>query len=86
MDGFTGYKTAAVEAIDTVTTVMDPFHVVALVGDKLDRCRQRVQQETLGHRGRSGDPLYGIRRVARTREALLTERHAAAAPRQSSHR
>ena len=24
MDGFTGYKTAAVEAIDTVTTVMDP--------------------------------------------------------------
>ena len=63
---------AAVEAIDTVTTVMDPFHVVALVGDKLDRCRQRVQQETLGHRGRSGDPLYGIRRVARTRAGLLT--------------
>lgn len=72
MDGFTGYKTAAVETIDTVTTVMDPFHVVALVGDKLDRCRQRVQQETLGHRGRSGDPLYGIRRVARTRAGLLT--------------
>ncbi len=74
MDGFTGYKTAAVEAIDTVVTVMDPFHVVALVGDKLDRCRQRVQQETLGHRGRSGDPLYGIRRVARTRAGLLTEK------------
>lgn len=72
MDGFTGYKTAAVETIDTVTTVMDPFHVVALVGDKLDRCRQRVQQDTLGHRGRSGDPLYGIRRVARTRAGLLT--------------
>lgn len=72
MDGFTGYKTAALETIDTVTTVMDPFHVVALVGDKLDRCRQRVQQETLGHRGRSGDPLYGIRRVARTRAGLLT--------------
>ena len=72
MDGFTGYKTAAVETIDTVTTVMDPFHVVALVGDKLDRCRQRVQQETLGHRGRSGDPLYDIRRVARTRAGLLT--------------
>jgi len=45
MDGLTGYKTAAVEAIDTVTTVMDPFHVVALVGDKLDRCRQRVQPD-----------------------------------------
>ena len=39
MDGFTGYKTAAVETINTVTTVMDPFHVVALVEDKLDRCR-----------------------------------------------
>ena len=74
MDGFTGYKSAAVEAIDTVTTVMDPYHVVALVGDKLDRCRQRIQQETLGHRGRSGDPLYGIRRVARTRASLLTEK------------
>ena len=46
MDGFTGYKSAAVEAIDTVTTVMDPYHVVALVGDKLDRCRQRIQQKT----------------------------------------
>ncbi len=74
MDGFTGYKTAAVEAIDTVTTVMDPFHMVALAGEKLDHCRQRVQQETLGHRGRSGDPLYGIRRVARTRAGLLTEK------------
>ncbi len=26
------------------------------------QCR-RVQQDTLGHRGRKGDPLYGIRRV-----------------------
>lgn len=25
MDGFTGYKTAAVETIDTITTVMDPY-------------------------------------------------------------
>lgn len=72
MDGFTGYKTAAVETIPTVTTVMDPFHVVALAGEKLDRCRQRLQQDTLGHRGRCGDPLYGIRRVARTRAGLLT--------------
>lgn len=74
MDAFTGYKTAAIEAIDPVVTVMDPFHVVALVGDTLDRCRQRVQPETLGHRGRSGDPLYGIRPVARTRAGLLTEK------------
>ena len=74
MDGFTGYKNAAVEAIKTVKIVMDPFHVVALAGAKLDECRQRLQQETLGHRGRSGDPLYGIRRAARTRAALLTKK------------
>jgi transposase len=54
---------------------MDPFHVVALAGDALDRCRQRVQQDTCGHRGRTGDPLYGIRRVLRTGQALLTDRH-----------
>ena len=68
---------ARVEGIDSGQAAGDaahPFHVVALVGDKLDRCRQRVQQETLGHRGRSGDPLYGIRRVARTRAGLLTEK------------
>jgi transposase len=43
-----------------------------LAGDALDRCRQRVQQETCGHRGRTGDPLYGIRRVLRTGADLLT--------------
>lgn len=53
---------------------MDPFHVGALAGAKLDECRQRLQQETLGHRGRSGDPLYGIRRAAKTRATLLTKK------------
>jgi transposase len=47
---------------------------VALAGDALDRCRQRLQQETCGHRGRTGDPLYGIRRVLRTGAELLTDR------------
>lgn len=56
------------------TAVMDPFHVVALAGEALDRCRQRVQQQTCGHRGRTGDPLYGIRRVLRTGAELLTDR------------
>ena len=59
MDGFGGYKNAATEQLPEATTVMDPFHVVALAGAKLDLCRQRVQQQTQGHRGRSGDPLYG---------------------------
>ena len=74
MDGFTGFKTAAAEELPQATAVMDPFHVVALAGDALDRCRQRVQQETLGHRGRSGDPLYGTRRALRTGADLLTEK------------
>jgi transposase len=74
MDGFTGFKTAAAETVPDAVAVMDPFHVVALAGDALDRCRQRVQQDTCGHRGRSGDPLYGIRRVLRTGTDLLTER------------
>jgi transposase len=74
MDGFTGFKTAAAEVLPGAVTVMDPFHVVALAGDALDRCRQRVQQETRGHRGRTGDPLYGIRRALRTGADLLTNR------------
>jgi len=74
MDGFTGYKSAAAEALPDAVAVMDPFHVVALAGDALDRCRQRLQQETCGHRGRTGDPLYGIRRVLRTGVELLTDR------------
>ena len=39
MDGFTGFKTAAAETIPEAVAVMDPFHVVALAGDALDRCR-----------------------------------------------
>ncbi|MBB4684365.1 MULTISPECIES: ISL3 family transposase [Pseudonocardiaceae] len=74
MDGFGGYKNAATDAVPDAVTVMDPFHVVALAGHKLDLCRQRIQQDTLGHRGRTGDPLYRARRTLRTRLALLTDK------------
>ena len=44
MDGFTGFKTAAVEELnDDVTVVMDPFHVVRLGGHGLEQCRRRIQ-------------------------------------------
>ncbi|MCM1014347.1 ISL3 family transposase [Brevibacterium sp. XM4083] len=72
MDGFAGYKSAAAEELPDAVPVMDPFHVVALASGAVERCRQRIQQETLGHRGRSGDPLYGIRRVLLTGANLLT--------------
>jgi transposase len=74
MDGFAGYKTAAAAVVPDAVTVMDPFHVVALAGVKLDLIRQRIQQQTLGRRGHTGDPLYGIRRIARTRTRLLSAR------------
>ena len=45
MDGFTGFKTATAEELPDAVAVMDPFHVVRLAGDALDRCRRRVQQD-----------------------------------------
>jgi hypothetical protein len=54
--------------------LMDPFHVVALAGAKLDLIRQPIQHQTLGRRGHTGDPLYGLRRIARTRIQLLSVR------------
>ncbi len=77
MDGFGGYKSAATEQLPEAITVMDPYHVVALAGDKLDLCRQRIQQQICGHRGRSGDPLYRVRRTLRTRYPLLRDRQKA---------
>ena len=77
MDGFTGYKTAAVEELHHATAVMDPFHVVRLAGEALTRCRQRVQQDTCGHRGRAGDPLYRARRTLLTGVDLLTDKQVA---------
>ena len=74
MDGFAGYHAAAAKAVPEARTVMDPFHVVHLAADKLTVCRQRIQQATTGHRGRSGDPLYGIRRTLNTRAELLTDK------------
>ena len=43
--------------------VADPFHVVKLANTKLDECRRRVQNETMGHRGHKTDPLYRCRRL-----------------------
>lgn len=37
----------------------------------VDDVRRRVQQDQTGHRGRSGDPLYGIRRLLRRRHDRL---------------
>ena len=54
--------------------VADPFHVVKLANAKLDECRRRVQNETLGHRGRKADPLYRCRRLLLAAEERLDPR------------
>jgi len=74
MDGFTGFKTATTEELPDAVAVMDPFHVVRLAGEALDQCRRRVQQHTVGHRGRSSDPLYRARRTLHTGADLLTDK------------
>lgn len=74
MDGFTGFKTATSEELPEAVAVMDPFHVVRLAGDALDRCRRRIQQAIWGHRGRKGDPLYAARRTLHTGAELLTDK------------
>lgn len=71
MDGFTGYKTAVREVLRGATAVLDPFHVVKLVGEKVNVCRQRLQQETTGRRGRKGDLLFRVRRLLLTRNRFL---------------
>ena len=77
MDGFAGFKTATTEELPDAVAVMDPFHVVRLAGDALDRCRRRIQQIMHGHRGRAGDPLYRARRTLHTGADLLTEKQRA---------
>ena len=74
MDGFAGYATAVDQVLPEARKVMDPFHVVHLAADKLTVCRQRLQRETQGRRGRKDDPLYKHRRTLLTRTNYLTER------------
>lgn len=49
-----------------VVRVADPFHVVRVANRCLDQIRRRVQNETLGHRGRKDDPLFKIRKIMLT--------------------
>jgi transposase len=65
LDPFHGYKNALDDELEDAVAVLDAFHVVKLGIAAVDEVRRRVQQETLGHRGRKGDPLYGIQNVRR---------------------
>ena len=64
-------------AFDTMlpdaTQVADPFHLVKLANQRLDEVRRRVQNDTLGHRGRKDDPLYRCRRLLTKADERLTD-------------
>ena len=53
--------------------VADPFHVVRVGNRCVDQVRRRVQNETLGHRGRKRDPLFRIRKLLLTGSERLDE-------------
>ena len=53
--------------------VADPFHVTRAANRCMDSVRRRVQNETLGHRGHKGDPLYRIRKLLLTGSERLNE-------------
>lgn len=68
------YRAVFNDKLPQVRQVADPFHVVKVANTKLDECRRRVQNETLGHRGRTDDPLYRCRRLLSKAHERLDER------------
>ena len=74
LDPFQEYKNAIDDQLQDATSVLDALHIVKLAGHALDEVSCRVQQETLGHRGRTGDPLYQIRNLLRTSRHKFTPR------------
>jgi transposase len=54
--------------------VVDHFHAIKLANTVVDQVRRRTQQALLGHRGRTHDPLYRIRKLLLTAAEQLTGR------------
>lgn len=73
LDPAAGYRRALEDHLDNATLVVDHFHAIRLANQAIDDVRRRVQNETLGHRGRKTDPLYRARRVLLTGDERLTE-------------
>jgi hypothetical protein len=63
LDPAAGYRRGLLDHLDHATLVVDHFHAIKLANTAIDDIRRRVQQDTTGHRGRKGDPLYRIRRA-----------------------
>ena len=63
IDAFAGYAAAIRDTLPDAVLVVDHFHAIRLASEAVNDVRRRVQQATTGHRGRKGDPFYGIRRL-----------------------
>jgi transposase len=75
LDPYRGYASALRTSLPDAVRVLDAFHVVRLGFAAVDDVRRRIQQQLTGHRGRSDDPLFGIRWLLRRRhESLGRER------------
>jgi transposase len=74
LDPWHGYASALVVPLGHATVVVDHFHAIKLANTVVDQVRRRVQQATLGHRGRKRDPLYRIRKLLLTAAEQLTSR------------
>jgi transposase len=68
------FRAAFDDQIPHARQVADPFHVVAVGTRVIDRARRRVQNATLGHRGRAHDPLYRARKLLTLADERLDER------------
>jgi transposase len=74
LDPWRGYASALVVSLGHATVVVDHFHAIRLANTVVDQVRRRMQQATLGHRGRKRDPLYRIRKLLLTAAEQLTSR------------
>jgi transposase len=74
LDPWRGYASALVVPLGHATVVVDHFHAIKLANAVVDQVRRRVQQATLGHRGRKRDPLYRIRKLLLAAAEQLTSR------------
>lgn len=71
LDLSASYRSVFERCVPAATLVADPFHVVRVATNQMEKCRRRVQQESLGHRGRKLDPLYRSRRLLTTAQERL---------------
>jgi transposase len=68
------YRSGLSPHLSHARRVADPFHVTRVANRTLDQVRRRVQNETLGHRGRKVDPLFRIRKLLLRGDERLDER------------